>query len=567
MTKTRKFLVAVVALGGVMLCWWVFRSAAYVPAAAVPVTPSTLGFPWRGVIHAHSTASDGAGDIDEIVAAAAEAGIDFLVLTDHNVSAANRPETAWYGDVLLIGAEEISTEEGHLLALQVEPHRYRFGPSARQALADIHAEGGWALVAHADHEWQAMAAAWSRQSGFARALTIGSSFVDTNRAALRLLGYRWPMLEAWDALTTVTVDAETVPRRRVAIAAADAHGPFVGPVPSYADEFAALSTLVWIEGSPEQARRGADADQTGRRLMEALRAGHVAVETTAIGDARSFRFVAESAGGTAAMGDFADWEAGPWRLLVHFEAAAEAEIVLLRDGVRVARQTGVVLEVDADQPGTYRVEIYRPDVANADAGGAPWLISNPIYVWQSAARSATRMRRVPPLPAPPLTRDLLAEAVFTSDERGVVGSSVVDNGFPTWEFALEEHEDPEAFAAMAWRAAAPMDWSDADGVVVDLRARERLRINLEVRAFNAEGDSETWAYSLEAGPQTRAIAVPWSRFRSPWSDDLSDEQNADPSRPTAADLRRVHGAFFVVTPTLLEPGSRATLELHKLGLY
>lgn len=585
MTRTKKRLAAILAVSAFVAGFAALRIASYAPAAGPPVEAGELGFPWRGVLHVHSLASDGAGDIDEIVAAAAEAGVDFLVLSDHNPFAANRPETAWYGDVLLIVAEEISTEQGHLLALQVAPHRYRFGPAARQAIADIDDEGGWALVAHGDHARQGwrggrggtaglevinLAAAWSRQTALSRAAVVGTSFIDSDHAALKLLRHPWPGLWLWDSLVALSPEEPPmVRRRRVAIAAADAHGPVVGPAPGYAETLAAVSTLVWLGESPQQARAaGTAASVVEQKLMEALRGGRAAVETTALGDARNFRFIAESSAAIVKLGEFAAWESGPWRLRVDFDADTKTEIVLLRDGKQIAHTTESTLEGDAEVPGTYRAEVYRTDVADRKAGGPPWLVSNPIYVWPAEARSGALVHRVPPLPAPPMSRDLLAEADFEANDRGV-WRNVVESGseMATWRFALGPAGGVNAFAAMAWRPQEPMDWSAADGMVVDLRAAAPLRVNLEVRAYAADGTSESWVFSLKAGPRNEATAVPWDFFRTPWAEDLSDAENADPRRPAALDLRRVHGVFLVVTPSVLQKGSAEELELRTLGLY
>ena len=103
MKKKASFTVAglIVLLGAVTT----LRIASYapVPGAAQPVGPNALGHPWRGAIHVHSSVSDGAAGIDKIMAAAAEAGVDFLILSDHNpLGPRERPRPGWYGDVLLI---------------------------------------------------------------------------------------------------------------------------------------------------------------------------------------------------------------------------------------------------------------------------------------------------------------------------------------------------------------------------------------------------------------------------------------------------------------------------------
>src|SRR5688500_14532422 len=67
--------------------------------------------PWRelsGAVHIHSTYSDGAGDIPTVMDAAKEAGVDFVLLTDHNTQQPLRDGwEARYPDtpLLLIGTE------------------------------------------------------------------------------------------------------------------------------------------------------------------------------------------------------------------------------------------------------------------------------------------------------------------------------------------------------------------------------------------------------------------------------------------------------------------------------
>ncbi len=558
-----------------------------------------LGYPWRGVIHVHSEASDGAGSIEEILAAATSAGVDFLVVSDHNPFAAQRPRPGWYGDTLLIVAEEISTEEGHLLAMQIDGHRYRFGPTARQALADIADEGGWALVAHADHTRQAwygswggadgleivnLAAAWSRQGAVSGLATVGASLIDADFAAARLLRGGWPAVATWDALTALQPTGTThaagsgpVPRPRVAIGSADAHGPVVGPVPSYGDTLSAVSTLVWIDRPPGKAGRGDpgvsgaganDPARIERELLTGLRNGRAAIEVSALGDARTFSFTGASGTARARMGEFAAWESRPWRLVASFDPSIDAEIVLLRDGEAIARVRGSALEADAETPGTYRVEAYRPDVGTKDGAGPPWLVSNPVYVWPARARAAARIHRAPPLPAPPLSRDLLAVAQFEENHRDVPRNAVeLRDGRVSWTFALEVDSNREAFAALAWRPEPMMDWSSSDGLVVDLGAERKMRVNLEVRAKDEAGETRAWAYSLKADPGGSAVAIPWSRFRRPWDEYSSELVGDGRASPRPEDLTRVEGVFFVVTPALLAPGSEAALELRRLGLY
>jgi hypothetical protein len=590
------------ALGGVLVVAVIAiaaggRIAAYRPVAA-PDSGGGRGDggaggapgwenPWRGAIHVHTTFSDGAGGVGEVAAAAAEAGLDFVVLTDHNLIG-DRPRSAWHGDVLMIVGEEVSTEEGHLLALQVPAHRYQFGPTARQALDDIHTEGGWALVAHPDHAREAwtggwggtvglevvnLASSWSRLSTLGGAVALGSSLVDGDYAALRLLADDWPALGLWETLTSLPARPLTVSRPRLAIGAADAHGPiaFPFPGPGYADTLGAVTTLVWLDRPAAGAGSG-DAAEVEAELLAALRAGRAAIETAAAGDASGFDFTAATPGGeTARVGDLAPWEAGPWTLRVSFRSPGSSRIVLRRNAETLAESTSGELERRADAPGTYRVEVYRSDLRGALAGPrpTPWLVSNPIYLWPAAARAGARVRRAPPLPAPPLAQDLLATARFEANQAGVVANDVgaEAGGGVTWRLALASESTRDAFAAMAWRPEAPLDWSRFDGLVVQLDAGATLRVSLEVRTRAADGSLESWIHSLKAGPDSPATAVPWLWFRPPWSGVGGHDAERDARWPEAEELRNVQGVFLSVTPAILAPGSEAVVRLRTLGLY
>lgn len=61
---------------------------------------------YRGVWHCHTTESDGARSVDDVVAWYAKRGYDFLAITDHNrVTAAARPSAGGEGLVLVPGVE------------------------------------------------------------------------------------------------------------------------------------------------------------------------------------------------------------------------------------------------------------------------------------------------------------------------------------------------------------------------------------------------------------------------------------------------------------------------------
>jgi predicted metal-dependent phosphoesterase TrpH len=101
-------------------------------------------------LHIHTTYSDGTASVREVLAhVAAHTDLRVLAITDHNTIAGAleaRRLAASYGVEVIVG-EEVSTAEGHLLALYIEqelpPRR-----TAAETIAAVHAQGGLAIAAH-----------------------------------------------------------------------------------------------------------------------------------------------------------------------------------------------------------------------------------------------------------------------------------------------------------------------------------------------------------------------------------------------------------------------------------
>jgi len=99
--------------------------------------------------------SDGRRQIGEMAQAAAAAGLDFIVSTDHNTNSANR---AWAAtpldDLGVIAGEEVTTRHGHWLAVGLPPEGWvdwRYGPRDgvfADYAARVRADGGLVVAAH-----------------------------------------------------------------------------------------------------------------------------------------------------------------------------------------------------------------------------------------------------------------------------------------------------------------------------------------------------------------------------------------------------------------------------------
>src|SRR6188472_49871 len=73
------------------------------------------------VVHLHTTYSDGTATVGEVVAAARAAGVDLVLLTDHDSVEARRD--GWDGrhdGVFVLVGTEVSPKRGHYLAFGVD---------------------------------------------------------------------------------------------------------------------------------------------------------------------------------------------------------------------------------------------------------------------------------------------------------------------------------------------------------------------------------------------------------------------------------------------------------------
>jgi predicted metal-dependent phosphoesterase TrpH len=103
-------------------------------------------------VHMHTHYSDGIGSVEDVLAAAQRrTTLDVIAITDHDtiegaLRARDLAARRDYRFEVIVG-EEISTREGHLLALFIE-EVVAPGQSIERSIDLVHAQGGLAIVAH-----------------------------------------------------------------------------------------------------------------------------------------------------------------------------------------------------------------------------------------------------------------------------------------------------------------------------------------------------------------------------------------------------------------------------------
>ena len=379
-----------------------------------------------GALHIHSTYSDGAGTVADIARAANAAGLDFVVLCDHsNLDAHGNGEDGWRGRTLMLVGTEVTTDTGHLLALDVPLSFLPASDRADEAQQAIQDGGGFGFIALPcdlkDH-WRDFGARRAgiglevfNLSSIARAKISLPGFV---LAWLRYKGdrpqraFHWVSarpsreLRLWDDLTA-TPSPGGGPTTVTGIGSLDAHGVMkvagrAYPLPTYEELFRTLRTHVItprpLSGGDLPAGGLAEATRADQALVhEALAAGHCFIAYDNYGDTTGFRFEClpnRSEDPPALMGDSVTLparNAGSRRSAgVRLTAHAPRSRTLLRlyrNGRPVAAARGGRLDFRATEPGAYRVEVYlyRHRLGRLCLGAKPWIFSNPIYLHPAAS--------------------------------------------------------------------------------------------------------------------------------------------------------------------------------------
>lgn len=305
---------------------------------------------FRGDLHSHTDHSDAdSRTIADLIAAAQDADLDFLFVTDHNTtSSLVALATVDAGDLLVAGGIELTTFWGHALVLGTRRWiDWRFRPgngTITQVAADAYAAGQLFIIAHpnAGGDPRCTGCAWrfgEMMPGTARLVEVwnGVWAGESNNAASLALWYDW-LNQGQRIVATVGSDTHS--------AADYAANPGFAVV--YADELS------------EDA------------LLRAIAAGHLYLSS-----GPTLTLEAHSQSGThAMMGDSIEQDA---MFEVTWQACPpDAQVSVLANGILISLQ-------DAAGQGTYRwdMALYPANWVTVEirsATGNLLAVTNPIYL-------------------------------------------------------------------------------------------------------------------------------------------------------------------------------------------
>ena len=534
----RALLVAAVLLAGTVFV--------LLPPPALSIAPAPSSAPvLRGAIHVHTTNSDGSGTPDDVAAAAARAGLGFVILTDHGDATRAGDSPRYRSGVLTIDAVEVSTSSGHVIALGLPRAPYPLRGEPDDVLEDLRRLGAMTIVAHptslkADLVWHGETQPFDGVEW----LNGDSEWRDERFTSLtRILftyGFRAPeslalildrpesALAFWDRASRT--------RSVVGIGGSDAHakiggdmdhgGPAAVHLPSYEQVFRTFS--IGLPGVTLSRNAAADA----RLVLAAIRAGHVFTAIDAFAGPARLSFTASGQGVQAQAGDRIDTGVP---LLLRAEVAAPEHVpalTLYRDGRAVATAMGSRLDHQADgTPGVYRVEATLP-VRRGGGPPAPWIVSNPIYVGPAApfvvpaTPPETASRALYRDGASPLAIERSDRATGAVDVVKAVGGTQL-----SMRYALGGRLSDAPFVAFS--TAAP-DIAGYTGIRFMGRARQPMRVSVQLRASTEQG-SGRWRKSVYLDETDRVVTLPFSQFRP-----------AESRLASAAPLDSIASVMFVI---------------------
>jgi hypothetical protein len=347
-----------------------------------------MPYDYKGAIHVHSTFSDGTGSVEEIMKAANEAALDFVVLSDHNqMRAAAEGLDRWHDSALLITAAEITPEHApnHYLAFGL-PNDAPFADlrtkPPQQVIDAVNRLGGFGVLSHPDHAgterfgipsygWKDWSVKGYAGMGIWDLMTDWQSVLDEwtggmevyDEFARHVRGPREETLKRWDELNKEG--------RVIGYGEIDNHAAlrkFEGRelvVFPYAEAFKTVTNRVVL---PKPLPK--DPAQAKATILAALKQGSFYVAFEYYDDAADFQFEASDGDKTVSMGG----ELNPTEDCEMFIKVPSLSIVkFLCDGeVLWEEEIEEDRLVEIEQPGTYRVEAYRD--------GMVWILSNPIFV-------------------------------------------------------------------------------------------------------------------------------------------------------------------------------------------
>jgi hypothetical protein len=345
-------------------------------------------------LHMHTRYSDGFGTHLEIANAGLHAGLDAVIVTDHNVYVEG-PE-GYYEDgprrILLLVGEEIhdqarQPQKSHLLVFGGGEELAHLASDLDRLIKTIHKNGGLAFAAHPTDpaapafgeddlswvDWQVHGLdgleIWNGMSEFKSLLKTYLHAIYYAYNPKRIAHGPFPeTLSKWD-------EQLELGKRLTAVGGSDAHalqvhlGPIHRVLFPYEFHFRAINTHLLID----EPLNG-NLQQDRLQILQAFRGGHSFVANDMLAPARGFSFTAHGYGKRVGMGEEISAERGV-TFQIRLPVATTCRLVRFGKVLQIWQNQDLCTFITTET-GAYRVEVYRQYKGHK----LGWIFSNPIFI-------------------------------------------------------------------------------------------------------------------------------------------------------------------------------------------
>ncbi|MCJ7733379.1 MAG: CehA/McbA family metallohydrolase [Anaerolineales bacterium] len=345
-------------------------------------------------LHVHTRHSDGTGTHQDIAEAALNAGLQAVIVTDHNQLV--QDQEGYYArgknSVLLLIGEEIhdqttQRENNHLLVFGVNQELANLAGDTQKLINTINNSGGLSFLAHpidpaaprfnqGDFSWDKWDVTgytgielWNGFSEFKTRLTSIPEAIWYAYNPKRIA--RGPIpetMEIWDQLTAGG-------KKVVAVGGSDAHamagnlGPLKRTLFPYLFHFKCVNTHLIL---PTELT--GDLAQDQGLIYEALAKGHAFIGYDLPYSSKGFHFKGTGSNTNPIMGDETSLGDG---ITLKITLPIKTDCILYKDGQPVKNwQKRESCTYAVTEPGVYKVEAYIQYKGRRRG----WIYSNPIYI-------------------------------------------------------------------------------------------------------------------------------------------------------------------------------------------
>ncbi len=321
-------------------------------------------FNYIGAIHIHTKLSDGTGDINSISLAAKKAGLDWIIITDHNNFDIVE---GVYNGVCVIKGEEISPyTSNHYIALGIKKLIIPCN-NTQKFVDEVRAQKGFGFAAHPDEadnrKNKAQPIKWTDKSVIPDGIEIWNWFSDWadnyNDSNIFNIAYsyffrhklikgpRKETLKWWDELNLNSEDI--IP----AIIGVDAHAlkisKYIFPIKifPYKECFETLANIITLEHKlPE------NFEQQKKIILESIKNSNNIMVNRHIKKEIPLIYVEDKS--------------------IIVKVLTRAQIKIIKNGIPIYTEISNNLKFPIKENVKYRIEIYLKN--------QPWIFSNPIII-------------------------------------------------------------------------------------------------------------------------------------------------------------------------------------------